>query len=180
MSHTQGSCNVGNGLWPGLASPAAAVTVGAPDSKVLKQGAGVVTIRYFKREGFSLVELIVVMAVIAILAAIIVPRYTNMRGQAADSRVIAMLGSIRTALGSYEASYEAKCSSSDRLPCGHSDWFWNPLRDRLREFAELPGYQTLMSIAWFVDGCAGYGSFAGRGYFVMMGREEVQGNIRTR
>jgi len=115
--------------------------------------------------GFSLVELVVVLAVIAVLAASVIPRYANTRRQAADSRVIALLGSMRSALMAYEAKY----GSFEGLPCGNSDWYWNPLRDRLREFAELPDYQTLMSIATFVDGCRGYGSFAGRGYFVMMG-----------
>ena len=118
-----------------------------------------------RQGGFSLVELVVVLAVIAVLAAFVIPRYANARRQAADTRVIALLGSIRSALLAYEAKY----GSFDGLPCGNSDRFWNPLRDRLREFAELPDYQTVMSIAWVVDGCMGYGSFEGRGYFVMMG-----------
>jgi len=121
-------------------------------------------VRRAGQDGFSLVELVVVLAVIAVLAAFVIPRYANARRQAADTRVIALLGSIRSALLAYEAKY----GSFDGLPCGGGDGFWNPLRDRLSEFAELPGYQTVMSIAQFVNGCSAHGSFEGRGYFVMM------------
>ena len=118
-----------------------------------------------RQGGFSLVELIVVLAVIAVLAALVIPRYASTRGQAADARVIALLGSIRSALLAYEAKY----GNFDGLPCGNlNSSNWNLLRDRLREFAELPDWPTLSRVVEAASLCHAHGTFAGRGYYVGM------------
>ncbi|MEE8186769.1 MAG: prepilin-type N-terminal cleavage/methylation domain-containing protein [Nitrososphaerales archaeon] len=66
-----------------------------------------------KKEGFSLVELMIVLVIVGILAAIAVPIYTNQAKKARMGEADAALGTIRTQLrvyygenGSYPATTE--------------------------------------------------------------------------
>ncbi len=51
-----------------------------------------------KREGFTLIELIVVMVLIGFFAVIVLPRYANLQTKAKVSESKAALGTIRSAL----------------------------------------------------------------------------------
>src|SRR5437016_4864561 len=55
-----------------------------------------------RRAGFSLIELLTVIAIIAILAGLIFPIAGSVRIRAQESKVIANLHSIQTALGLYK------------------------------------------------------------------------------
>jgi type II secretion system protein G len=57
--------------------------------------------------GFTLIELMVVVAIIALIAGIIIPNYTHARRQAAVSDTEANLKQIATALELYDADNEA-------------------------------------------------------------------------
>ena len=61
---------------------------------------------YKRKNAFTLVELVMVIAVIAMLAAIIVPRFASQRDFAAISTTKANLESLRTALDVYYAQEE--------------------------------------------------------------------------
>ena len=58
-----------------------------------------------KRNAFTLIELLIVVAIIGILAAIAVPNFMNARMRAKVSRVHADLRTIRTAIGMYITDY---------------------------------------------------------------------------
>jgi len=57
--------------------------------------------RIRNKKGFTLIELVVVIAIIGILAAIAIPRFTGVRENANESVVIANLKSIQTAVELY-------------------------------------------------------------------------------
>jgi len=56
-----------------------------------------------KRKGFTLVELVIVIAILGILAAVAIPAYANLQEEARSSQAQATLGSFRSALGIYYA-----------------------------------------------------------------------------
>ncbi len=59
-----------------------------------------------KKNGFTLIELVVVIALIAILAVTLAPRLRDQIAKAKDSKAIATLGSLRTLSEVYFADFE--------------------------------------------------------------------------
>lgn len=57
------------------------------------------------QKGFTLVELMVVVIVVGVLAAVAIPMYTLASDRAKASEAVAALGSIRTAMRSYYAEH---------------------------------------------------------------------------
>lgn len=58
-----------------------------------------------RKKGFTLIELIIVIAVIAILVAIVIPQFRGIRLQAKKSRAMADIRNIQTALVVYSSIY---------------------------------------------------------------------------
>lgn len=68
---------------------------------------------YQRREGFTLVELLVVIAVLGILAGIAVPRLTGVKNRAVIASGNSALGSFNTALGLYHAEFGTYAKAPD-------------------------------------------------------------------
>ena len=72
--------------------------------------------RIFRSEtAFTLVELLVVIAVLGILAGIAVPRLTGVQNRAKDAAIASIAGGIKTAMGIYHVENE-------QYPATGADW----------------------------------------------------------
>lgn len=58
-----------------------------------------------RQAGFTLVEALIVIAIIGILAAIAIPAYIGFQNRASDSLTVNALGIVRTALEMYPTDY---------------------------------------------------------------------------
>jgi len=91
------------------------------------------------QRGFSLIELVIVVAVIAILAAIMVPNFLAQRQRAADSRAMDAVANIRKGLGMYAAD-------NGSYPTGST---WANVRTALAPYISLPAAETDAGLSAF-------------------------------
>ncbi len=64
-----------------------------------------------KQKGFTLIELVVVIAVLGILAAFALPRFVNFTGEANTAARAGFVGSLSSAIGIAKAKYVAQGST---------------------------------------------------------------------
>lgn len=65
------------------------------------------------QQGFTLIELMIVVAIIAILAAIAIPQYQNYVARSQMSRAMGEVGALKTAVEDCLASGDTSCSNAE-------------------------------------------------------------------
>ena len=70
-------------------------------------------IRHKMTKGFTLIELMIVVAIIGILAAIAIPQFANLVAKSQEGRCKANLGTIRSALSIYYGDLEGNYPTDD-------------------------------------------------------------------
>ena len=73
-------------------------------------------IQMFNKKGFTLVELMIVVAIIGILAAIAIPNFVDMQYRAKRAEVPSNVDGIKTAQIAYDAAFDTYVEISDYKP----------------------------------------------------------------
>ena len=122
----------------------------------------------FNRKGFTLVELMIVVAIIGILAAIAIPNFISMQYKAKRSEIPTNVKAIKAAQIQYESSNDqyVNCSAYPSTPTKTTqDWVKG----------DAGGFTT---IGWEPDGAVrgSYGVTAGSTDFTVSGVSDVDGD----
>ena len=95
--------------------------------------------RKFSNKGFTLIEILIVVIILGILAAIVIPQFTNASKEAKQSSLVTMVQSLRSQIALF------KLQHNDRLPGANplvdtggtfdQTVFWN----QITQFSDLNG-----------------------------------------
>ncbi|MFK7790818.1 MAG: type II secretion system protein [Phycisphaeraceae bacterium] len=78
--------------------------------------------RKMVRKGFTLVEILIVVVILGILAAIVIPQFTNASTAAKASSVLSQLQTLRSQVELYKNQHNNEYPTSDGTLAGTWDW----------------------------------------------------------
>ncbi len=75
-----------------------------------------------KTTAFSLVELVIVVAILGILAAMVIPRFSSATNEARSNGALSQLGSVRKQIEVWKLDHGANYPTLSQIQAGPSDW----------------------------------------------------------
>src|SRR5881397_4209320 len=89
------------------------------------------------RKGFTLIEILIVVIILGILAAIVIPQFTNASKEAKQSALVTMVQSLRSQIALFKLQHNDYLPGSATLGSGtlSSATFWS----QLTEFTDVTG-----------------------------------------
>jgi len=97
-----------------------------------------------EKKGFTLVEILIVVVILGILAAIVIPQFTDASSEARESRLMSDLQTVRSQIELY------KIQHSDNLPGQHGDATFKQA---------LTGYTNINGVVQSAPGTGVYGPY---------------------
>lgn len=94
-------------------------------------------IRARKSSGFTLVEILIVVIILGILAAIVIPQFTNASQDARESSVVSQLQTLRSQVELYKLQHHEQYPTDDGTAAGA--WDWTLLTGKTDEFGTAGG-----------------------------------------
>ena len=126
------------------------------------------------RQGFTLIELVVVIAILAVLAGVLVPRVSNHMSSARDARRLSDIKAVRRAVEQYymdKGNYPAANTNGSYggWDVSHDGNFIDVLRDEgyLDELAADPINDATYHYRYYVYNQGSYGCVGGSQYYVL-------------
>ncbi|MCB9864603.1 MAG: prepilin-type N-terminal cleavage/methylation domain-containing protein, partial [Phycisphaerales bacterium] len=80
---------------------------------VLRDRGGVFEVRNTRRSGFTLVELLIVVMVLGILAAVVIPQFSDASEDAKIAALATDLQTVRMAIGRYTVEHDGRTPNLD-------------------------------------------------------------------
>ena len=74
------------------------------------------------RKGFTLVEILIVVIILGILAAIVIPQFTNASSDARNSNMVSQLQTLRSTIELYKLEHADGYPTTDGLATSAWDW----------------------------------------------------------
>lgn len=87
-----------------------------------------------RKSGFTLVEILIVVIILGILAAIVIPQFTNASQDARESSVVSQLQTLRSQVELYKLQHHEQYPTDDGTAAGV--WDWDLLTGKTDEFAD--------------------------------------------
>lgn len=104
-----------------------------------------------KSESFTLIELLIVIAIIGILSALLIPNYMGVRERARDTQRKSDLKNIQTALEMYKSDQNPPAYPDPDLPAAGSCWSSGPGCTENIYMNKVPGDPNRTSKDYYYD-----------------------------
>jgi len=91
------------------------------------------------RKGFTLIEILIVVIILGILAAIVIPQFTNASKEAKQSSLVTMVQSLRSQVALFKLQHNDYLPGSATLSDTAGTWSETVFWDQLIKFSDLAG-----------------------------------------